>query len=834
MRIAEGKPDKTRVVTNRRPLLGVLIAFAGGITIDRYAPLPLGCWCLSGLCLLLVWGIFHHRRSTTAAAIALFLATASVGGGWHHLQWYLFDSTDIGRYAGAFPTRVALRVETTGPVKYLPRPEKNPLWTMPTGNRSRVEVRVLAIRDHRQWKDASGRAMLLVDGRISDVTPGTQLEVFGRMLRPPPANNRGEFDFAAYRRMQRQHCVLRSSHPGCLRKTGTATTANPANWFAKLRAKGSKILWSYLDHQRAGLAAAVLLGEREQLEHARTEAFIKTGTIHLLAISGLHIGILVGLLFVLLRLAALPRGLLLFGIAMLTVFYALLTDARPPVMRATVLVVVLCSGMQLARQINPMNALALAALIVLSWNPSNLFRVGSQLSFLAVATLIFLEPLYQRIRQKQRDPLQRLIARSRPWPLRCLVQLWRWFWQIALAGLAVFLIALPLVMLHFHLFTPVGVLLTPLLYLPLAVSLASGLGILLTGWLLPPIATLLAKICDLNLAILEWGVTTASQMPCGYAYMAGPPAWWVLGFYLALASWALLPHWRPRLSRSLGLASLWVVIGMFAQSHPQPRETLRCTFIDVGQGLSVLLELPQGAAILYDAGRMGSPAAAVRAISTTLWTRGRTHIDAVIISHADADHFNAIPELLKRFSVGVIYMTPPMLRKKDEATRVLLAAIEARKVPVRPLYRDYFLDSPGASLHVLHPTSVGIESTRHGSVDNANSLVLLLESHNNRVLLTGDLEASGLEAVLARPIDRCDLILAPHHGSPKSRPEDVMRWCRPRWTIMSSGLTPPDALVRKVYTSGGRTLLHTGRQGAIEATIGPEGVRIETQHQKNR
>ena len=327
MRIAEGKPDKTRVVTNRRPLLGVLIAFAGGITIDRYAPLPLGCWCLSGLCLLLVWGIFHHRRSTTAAAIALFLATASVGGGWHHLQWYLFDSTDIGRYAGVFPTRVALRVETTGPVKYLPRPEKNPLWTMPTGNRSRVEVRVLAIRDHRQWKDASGRAMLLVDGRISDVTPGTQLEVFGRMLRPPPANNRGEFDFAAYRRMQRQHCVLRSSHPGCLRKTGTATTANPANWFAKLRAKGSKILWSYLDHQRAGLAAAVLLGEREQLEHARTEAFIKTGTIHLLAISGLHIGILVGLLFVLLRLAALPRGLLLFGIAMLTVFYALLTDA---------------------------------------------------------------------------------------------------------------------------------------------------------------------------------------------------------------------------------------------------------------------------------------------------------------------------------------------------------------------------------------------------------------------------------------------------------------------------------------------------------------------------
>ena len=833
MRSAEEALDPKQL-TNRRPLLAILVALASGIAMDRYVAIPMGVWCLAGLCFLLVWWFSRKSITTSTAALLLLLATTAVGGSWHHLHWYLFNATDIGRYAGAFPKRVAVEVETVGPIKYLPRPKNNPLWTMPTGNRSRVEVRVLAIRDHRQWKHASGKAMLLVDGRLPDVAPGTQFEVFGRILRPPPANNRGEFDFAAYRRMQRQHCVLRTSHPECLRITGTVTNWNPANWFAKLRTSGSRLLWGYLDHQRAGLAAAVLLGEREQLEHDRTEAFIKTGTIHLLAISGLHIGILVGFLFILLRFAALPRGLLLLGIALLTVFYALLTDARPPVMRAAVLVVVFCSALHLARQTNPLNALCLAALIVLAWNPSNLFRVGSQLSFLAVATLIFLEPVYQKIRQRQRDPLRQHIAQARPWPIRCLWHVWQWFWQLTLAGLAIFLMALPLVMLHFHLFTPVGVLLTPLLYLPLALALASGLGILLTGWLFPPLATLFAKLCDVNLGLLEWAVTAASRMPGGYAYMAGPTLWWTVVFYLGFALWALFPRWRPRPSRSCALLALWILVGIFSESHPRHKDALRCTFIDVGQGLSVLLELPDDSAILYDAGRMGSPSAAVRAISTTLWSCGRTHLDAVIISHADADHFNAIPELLERFSVGVIYLTPPMLRKRDEATRTLLAAIKKKGVSIRPLSGGQTLDAFNLHFRVLHPTRIGIESTSHGSVDNANSLVLLVECHNKRILLTGDLESAGLDAVLANPGIACDLILAPHHGSRNSRPHDVARWCRPSWTVISSGLRAPGPTVQKAYTGPGQTLLHTGSCGAVEATVSPSGLQIECQHPENR
>ncbi|MEE2781256.1 MAG: ComEC/Rec2 family competence protein, partial [Planctomycetota bacterium] len=483
---------------------------------------------------------------------------------------------------------------------------------------------------------------------------------------------------------------------------------------------------------------------------------------------------------------------------------------------------------------NPLNALALAAMIVLAWNPSNLFRVGSQLSFLAVATLIAIEPIYQKIRRRQRDPLQQLIDRSRFWPVRILRSVWKWFWQLTSAGLAIFLVALPLVMYHFHLFTPIGVILTPLLYFPLAFALASGLGILLTGWIAPPLAQLFAKVCDANLGVLEWAVSSASHLPGSYAYMAGPPLWWIVVFYAGLAFWMLLPRYRIEAPRAAALLSLWVVVAVISGKHPQQPNSLRCTFIDVGQGLSALLEFPDDSTILYDAGRLGSPSAAVRAISTTLWSRGRTHIDAVIISHADADHFNAVPELLERFSVGTIYLTPPMLRKEDDASRTLIAAISQKGVPIRPLTAGQTLRINETRCRVLHPTAAGIAETRHGSVDNANSLVLLIEHLGNHILLTGDLEGAGLERMLETEIPACDVLLAPHHGSRNSQPAEVVRWCRPTWSVISSGLVEPEPAVRRAYAEEGRHLLHTGRSGAIEATLQPAGVRIETQHGKNR
>ena len=153
----------------------------------------------------------------------------------------------------------------------------------------------------------------------------------------------------------------------------------------RVRAYGNRTFQRYLDPRQAELAAAVLLGLREEIDSARNDAFLTTGTIHILCISGLHVGILAGAMFWIMRRMSFARGAAVLTIAVSTLFYMLLVDAQPSVIRATILVLVACGAIYLAVAIG-FNALAAAALIVLAVNPAApVPRRGAQLSFLCVA-----------------------------------------------------------------------------------------------------------------------------------------------------------------------------------------------------------------------------------------------------------------------------------------------------------------------------------------------------------------------------------------------------------------------------------------------------------------
>ena len=146
-------------------------------------------------------------------------------------------------------------------------------------------------------------------------------------------------------------------------------------------------------------------------------------------------------------------------------------------------------------------------------------------------------------------------------------------------------------------------------------------------------------------------------------WVPGPEDWWLCGFYGGLGVLAAFPRLRPPRRWCVGLLAVWIVVGFSTAgklSEQECSERLDCTFLSVGHGCAVLLELPSGQTMLYDAGRLGWPKGGARVISEFLWHQGLTHLDAVVISHPDADHFNALPELLERFSVGVVYVSPIM------------------------------------------------------------------------------------------------------------------------------------------------------------------------------
>jgi len=274
------------------------------------------------------------------------------------------------------------------------------------------------------------------------------------------------------------------------------------------------------------------------------------------------------------------------------------------------------------------------------------------------------------------------------------------------------------------------------------------------------------------------------------------------------------------------------------------RDELACAFLAMGHGTCVVIELPGGQTVLYDAGSIGSPEGASRSVASYLWSRGITRIDAIVLSHADIDHFNAIPGLLKRFSVGGIYVSPFMFdeptgnvlgsdsqepdfsrdAKRISAPEYLRSVIQSRAIPLHEISRPdrLPLGDPRTRLEVLHPDPRSVTDC-----DNANSIVLAVEYAHRRILLPGDLESPGLEAVLAGPSYDCDLLLAPHHGRATSDPMGLAIWCMPEWVIVSGERRDAHSSMADTYRQRGARVVHTAIRGAVRFTLTREGIDVE-------
>jgi competence protein ComEC len=750
----------------------------------------------------------------------LLAAVAAMAAAWHHCRWDLTARDDLGLYAHGRPQPICLEGIALESPRTLPAAGMDALRPVAPELSSRLTLDLVALRNGAAWQSLGGRAVLLVPGDPPPIAAGDRLRCFAHLAAPDGPRNPGATGEAARLRADGIHSRLWTKDPACVSVVRPSEGPRPAKLFDCIRACGNRLLGDDLSPGCAEMAGAVLLGERDQVEYGLTENFMATGVIHLLVIAGLHIGILAAAVWWLVRRSPLGRGWAAALVASAALGYMLLVDAGPSVVRATVLVLVMCAAWYLGRHPVSFNSLAAAALIVLLLNPAHLFHAGAQLSFLSVAGIMWFAP---RWRPGPPEPLERLLAANRPWPARLGWASVRSLRHLFVVSTVIWLLTIPLVMARFHLLTPVAILLNTVLWIPMACGLLSGALLLTIGAVVPPVAWLCGRGCELSFGFIEWCVAAAQQLPGSHFWVPGPPDWWLWGFYGGLGLLAAFPRLRPPRRWCAGLLAGWVLAG-FAAAHRHDSQSLDCTFLSVGHGLSVLVELPSGQALLYDAGQNDAPRAAARAISESLWSLGRRHIDAVVLSHPDLDHYDAVPELLDKFSVGAVYVSSIMFDKVNPAMKELRRAIDEHHVPVREIQAgDRFSGGGDCRIEVLHPSDeipLGLRSA------NADSIVLAVTYRGRRILLTGDLESPGLDDLLAEEPLRCDVLMAPHHGSRKSNSPALARWCRPRWVVFSDDghLNTPE--IDRGYQSLGGQTLHTWNSGAVHVRIAPEGIEV--------
>jgi competence protein ComEC len=397
-----------------------------------------------------------------------------------------------------------------------------------------------------------------------------------------------------------------------------------------LRGWGQRSLYDSIPRQ-GGLAQALLLGDGATMTTDDWQKYIRTGVIHVLAISGQHLVILAFWLWLSLRVSDIRRSRGAIGIALFLLMYSLLAGGRPPVMRSAVTVCVVAGGLFLRRPVLPANSFAFAWLVVAALNPTDLFTAGCQLSFLSVAVLYWGASRWFR---REVDPLERLVDQTRPTWLRGLRWLGR---EIAVSYAITFAITIalmPLVASRYHVITLHGLLIGPPLVVLTSVALLCGFLVLGCSVVMPPLIPLFAYPTSWSLSACEYLVSLCDGWHWARWYVPDVPEWWLWIFYGALLAFLMLDplYRRWRWFVPAGLAWLCVLF-ISGAMRPTPNE-LRCTFLAVGHGGCTVIETPDGRTLLYDAGAMTGPDVTRRQIAPFLWHRGIRRIDEVFLSQS--------------------------------------------------------------------------------------------------------------------------------------------------------------------------------------------------------
>lgn len=807
-------------------------------------------------------GRFFDFDSETFASLVTFVLIAAVFALNHDRRWNLFPNDEIGFFLPPAGSPATLEATVDESPVFIPAPNDSPDRIFRPVDRTFFRIRAERLADKDGWRKVSGRIQTMVAGDCRDLEIGDRIRVTGLAWRPPGMKNPGDPDQAFFLRSNRVLWEMTVNYPEAVVRLGEGKRFSVRRLFGRWRNQADRIFQKNLSRDNATLASAIILGIRSGLDEDIQSDFRETGTGHLLAISGLHVVIVTGILYVFLRLFFLSPRTEAVLLAIGAVFYLLMTDRSPSAIRATIFVLVACGGLFFHRRPFSVNSLALAGLIILAINPSDLFQTGPHLSFLATGVFLWFGKGEIRSEETRRrpatevsseaeesndagHPFRRVVRRLRKtrdhlrerkrnflyslrWShpflnlfSRLLFRLLKRMGQIMVASLVIWLVLLPIVLRRFSIATPMTILINPLVWIPMTFSLVSGVLLLGSSVLLPFATPVFGFLADSSFGFFRGFLQTAHSAG-GFYRLGGPSLWWTIGFYLPLVFWTLFPGYRPSRRRLFLWAILWIAVGAGAgfwrrwENYRDDRVIVE--ILSVGHGGAILTFFPDGRTVLYDCGSFSSARGASRRVTRALFREGRTSLDLVILSHADADHYNGLFDLSETVPIRRLSVSPVFFAKKTSGVQTLEKWAKDRTLPIWLAKKGTsFAEIGFPELTAFHPPADSDEKWADGE-SNASSLVVGLTHRGRRILLPGDLDAKSAPFLMEPPI-HFDLILSPHHGGKSDNYRNLLDWATPRVIVISGGLFTRNPESEESLREEGFLVLNTFDHGRIRIEI---------------
>jgi competence protein ComEC len=699
--------------------------------------------------------------------------------------------------------------------------------------RSRLVIDVNSLSRDAVSQAVRGHIRLTVMGEVN-LDPGDRVTFAGKIRPLRNFRNPGGFDY-------RRHMAFAGIHGSAwvqaekLQLNGKRMPSSASRLIHQARTRLAQLIdaaGSPIAVDEKAVLKALVIGDRSGIGHRLRDRFNRAGVGHLLAISGLHVGIVAAVAFGCFRwiFSLLPpllwRGWGRQWAAAATVVpvlaYGVLAGMSPSTQRAAFMVVVFLAALILGRTTDILNTLAAAALVILVLFPPALFSISFQLSFAAVLAIVYgLETLGSAVGpvgSSAKRAGRRLVG-------FVLVS------ALAIAGTA------PAVLYYFNQTSVVGIA-ANLLLVPLVgfVAVPVGLVSAVAALLFEPAAALGfwlgIKILHLALA----GVDFFSGLPFAAVKTVTPSLLEIFLYYLT--GWALLNLRKTTLAPWVLATAMVLAVGdgIYWSYQRFWHRDLKVTAIDVGQGGSTLIELPGGGVVLYDGGGFSDNRLfdmGRRVVAPLLWRKKIDTVDILVLSHPNADHLNGLIYIARHFNVRELWSNGDV--NTTEGYGALMAVCREEQIVVRTMDASAGKMAIGpVTFTVLHPLS-GLHS-QPADIDqdnrNNNSLVLRVTMGETAFLLTGDIETQAERQLVNRAgRDLASTVLfVPHHGSRTSSSAELITAVSPAVVVISAGAGNrfgfPHAEVTNRYRAAGSRILVTGVNGAILMCSDGKMVRV--------
>jgi competence protein ComEC len=588
-------------------------------------------------------------------------------------------------------------------------------------------------------------------------------------------------------------------------------------WAASIRASVRRSLARHVavrDPQSGAVAIAILIGDRGSLDPDVEQRLQQAGTYHVIAISGGNIAILAGVVLALLWAAGVRGGWAAGAAAAVLVAYAHIAGGGASVMRATVMAAIYLSLRIIDQRTAPKHAMAITVAIILLASPLAIADVGLWLTFGATAAIVAAAtrvpmPPSLWLRAPMALLLASVCAELVLMPIAAFV-----FQRVTVAGLVVNLAAVP------------SMAIVQMAAMMTAVADAIGL----TG-----VASRAGLITHLGVRGLIDSAIVVDAAPWLTWRVPSPPLVLLVAYYALLVGAVAGAPWNAKARRILACAAaglfFWMALAPQTLARRFGDGMLHVTVLDVGQGDSILVTLPNGRTLLVDTGGVsirGDFDIGDRVIGPALRHRGIARVDYLAITHGDPDHIGGAAALVRDFAPAELW--DGVAVNNHQPTLALRTVAAERRTAWRTLQKGDRLDLGGVELRVHHPP---LPDWERQQVRNDDSLVIELRYGQVSILLTGDI-GRDVEQALLPTLDLLPIVVlkSPHHGSGTSSSDEFIRALRPRLVLISNGRANPyrhplpDVLDR--YALVGASVLRTDLAGQIELTTDGQTMAVET------